>query len=66
MTTATETRVNVTKPTAETRVNRRVSATVSHISSTFRLRILDISSYDRGRAKGGAEGALALHFFLQK
>ena len=35
VTAATETRVNVTKPTAETRVNRRVSATVSHISSTF-------------------------------
>ena len=32
---ATETRVNVTKPLAETRVNRRVSATVSHISTTF-------------------------------
>ena len=31
----TETRVNVTKSTAETRVNRRVSATVSHISATF-------------------------------
>ena len=35
VTAATETRVNVTKPTAETRVNRRVSATVSHMSSTF-------------------------------
>ena len=35
VTAATETRVNVTKPTAETRVNRHVSATVSHISSTF-------------------------------
>ena len=44
MTAATETRGNVTKPTAETRVNRRVSATVSHIFPRFRLRILDISS----------------------
>ena len=35
VTAATETRVNVTKPTAETRVNHRVSATVSHISATF-------------------------------
>ena len=35
VTAATETRVNVTKPTAQTRVNRRVCATVSHISSTF-------------------------------
>ena len=35
VTAATETRVNVTKPTAETRVTRRVSATVSYISATF-------------------------------
>ena len=35
VTAATETRVNATKPPAETRVNRRVSATVSHISTTF-------------------------------
>ena len=35
VTAATETQVNVTKPTAETRVNHRVSATFSHISATF-------------------------------
>ena len=35
VTAATETRVNVTKPLVETRVNRRVSATVSHISTAF-------------------------------
>ena len=35
VTASTETRVNVAKPTTETRTTRRVSATVSYLSATF-------------------------------
>ena len=65
VTAATETRVNVTKPTAETRVNRRVSATVSHISSTFPITDSWYFVLWQGPRKGGAEGASALHFFAK-